>query len=335
LERVTIIGLGLIGTSIGLALKDSGILRAEIVGHDLEPSHENKAKKMGAVDKTTHNLIDAVENSRLIILATPVMAIKETLELIAPHLAPGSVVTDTGSTKAQVIEWAEMLLANGKTSCNFIGGHPMAGKEKPGPDNADADMFRGATYAVCPAPSSNEESAQAVVTMIEAIGGIPYFIDPSEHDSYVAAVSHLPFILSTALVGATTQSLGWREMSRLTGTGFRDISRLASGDPIMHRDICVTNVEPIVHWINEFLRELVDLRDSLQESHDSVELKLIKAWEARARWLAGRDSGERPGAELPKASDSMMNLMMGEKMAGRFKALSESPKGDPTKYRKR
>ena len=335
MERVTIIGLGLIGTSIGLALKQSGTLRAEIVGHDLERSHENKAKKLGAIDKTMHNLIDAVENSRLIILSLPVMAIKETLEIIAPHLAPGSVITDTGSTKAQVIEWAETILSNGNTSSSFIGGHPMAGKEKTGPDSADPDMFKGATYAVCPAPSASKDSAQAVVTMIEAIGGIPYFIDPVEHDSYVAAVSHLPFILSATLVGTTTGSPAWREMSRLAATGFRDISRLASGDPIMHRDICVTNSEPIVHWINQFIRELVTIRDSLQESHDSLELKLIKAWEARARWLAGRDSGERPGAELPKASDSMMNLMMGEKLASRFKALSESPKGDPTKYQKR
>ena len=333
MERVTIVGLGLIGTSLGLALRQTKTLRAEIVGHDAEPSHAARAQRRGAVSKTSYNLLDAVDGARLVILAVPVMAIRETLELIAPHLVPGCVVTDTGSTKAEVLNWAEAIL--GERDVSFVGGHPMAGKEESGPDAADAELFKGAAYAVCPAPSAGEEATRAIVTMIEAVGAVPYFVDATEHDSYVAAVSHLPFLLSTALVASTTKSPAWREMSRLAATGYRDISRLAAGDPIMHRDICVTNSVGVVHWIDEFIKQLMAMRQWIQEDHDALELSLINAWEARARWLAGQDSGERPGADLPKASESMMQFMMGDRLARRWKDLSERSNADPTKYRKR
>ena len=333
MERVTIVGLGLIGTSLGLALKQTKALRAEIVGHDAEPGHSARAQRRGAVDKTTYNLLDAVDGARLVILAVPVMAIRETLELIAPHLTPGCVVTDTGSTKGEVLNWAESIL--GDRDVSFVGGHPMAGKEESGPDAGDGELFKGAAYAICPAPSASEEATRAIVTMVEAVGAVPYFVDATEHDSYVAAVSHLPFLLSTALVASTTKSPAWREMSRLAATGYRDISRLAAGDPIMHRDICVTNSVGVVHWIDEFIKQLLAMREWIQEDHDALELSLINAWEARARWLAGQDSGERPGADLPKASESMMQFMMGDRLAQRWKQLSERSNNDPTKYRKR
>ena len=333
MERITIVGLGLIGTSLGLALRQTKTLRAEIVGHDAEPSHAARAQRRGAVSKTSYNLLDAVDGARLVILAVPVMAIRETLELIAPHLVPGCVVTDTGSTKAEVLGWADSILRERDVS--FVGGHPMAGKEESGPDAADAELFKGASYAVCPTSSASEEATRAIVTMIEAVGAVPYFVDAVEHDSYVAAVSHLPFLLSTALVASTTKSPAWREMSRLAATGYRDISRLAAGDPIMHRDICVTNSVGVVHWIDEFIKQLMAMREWIQEDHDALELSLINAWEARARWLAGQDSGERPGADLPKASESMMQFMMGDRLAQRWKQLSERSSSDPTKYRKR
>ena len=333
MERVTIVGLGLIGTSLGLALRQTKTLRAEIVGHDAEPSHAARAQRRGAVSKTSYNLLDAVDGARLVILAVPVMAIREILDLIAPHLVPGCVVTDTGSTKAEVLNWAEATLAGRDIS--FVGGHPMAGKEESGPDAADPELFKGAAYAVCPAPSASEEATRAIVTMIEAVGAVPYFVNATEHDSYVAAVSHLPFLLSTALVASTTKSPAWREMSRLAATGYRDISRLAAGDPIMHRDICVTNSVGVVHWIDEFTKQLQAMRQWIQEDHDALELTLINAWEARARWLAGQDSGERPGTDIPKASESMMQFMMGDRLAQRWKDLSERSKNDPTKYQKR
>ncbi len=333
MERVTIVGLGLIGTSLGLALRQTKTLRAEIVGHDAEPAHAARAQRRGAVAKTSYNLLDSVDGARLVILAVPVMAIRETLELIAPHLVPGCVVTDTGSTKGEVLGWAEEIL--GERDVSFVGGHPMAGKEESGPDAADAELFKGAAYAICPAPSASEEATRAIVTMVEAVGAVPYFVDAVEHDSYVAAVSHLPFLLSTALVASTTRSPAWREMSRLAATGYRDISRLAAGDPIMHRDICVTNSVGVVHWIDEFIKQLSAMREWIQEDHDALELSLINAWEARARWLAGKDSGERPGADLPKASESMMQFMMGDRLAQRWKQLSERSNSDPTKYRKR
>ena len=149
MERITIIGTGLIGTSIGLALKKNGVKNLEIMGHDREPINTSAASKRGAVDKTSFNLPASVEGAKLVIIATPVLAIRDVLEIIGSELEPGTLVTDTGSTKMQVLEWAKELLP---PEVHFVGGHPMAGKEQPGPEAADANLFEGAVYAICPDP---------------------------------------------------------------------------------------------------------------------------------------------------------------------------------------
>jgi prephenate dehydrogenase len=330
-ERITIIGLGLIGTSLGLALKKSGLKDLEIMGHDREPGNAAAARKRGAVDRTSYSLGGAIENSRMVILATPVMAIKEVLEQIGPNLEPGTLVTDTGSTKAHVLQWANDYLP---PEVDFVGGHPMAGKEQSGPEAAEADLFVDAVYAICPAPGASKQAASSVAGLAETIGAKAYFVDPKEHDSYVAAVSHLPFILSTSLVAATTQSAGWREMSRMAAGGYRDISRLAAADPIMHRDICVTNKEGIVHWVDECIKQLYAIRNQIRDDEDALEKTFISTWEARMRWEAGISSEARPGEELPKASDSFMSLMVGDRMAKRMRDLTDKDKPDKTKYRK-
>ena len=331
MERISIIGLGLIGTSMGLALKKAGLKDVEIIGNDRDSGASATARKRGAVDRTSYNLPSSVEGARLIILATPVMAIKETLELIGPNVDPGTLVTDTGSTKARVLQWAQQYL---RPEADFVGGHPMAGKEESGPEAADADLFNGAVFAVCPAPGASKEAASSIAALAETVGATPYFVDAEEHDSYVAAVSHLPFILSTGLVGATARSPGWREMSRLAANGYRDITRLASGDPIMHRDICLTNKESIVHWIDECIKELYGIRNQINDDEKALEKTFISTWEARTRWLAGESGERRPGEEMPRASDSMMSLLMGDRLAKRMRDLTDREDKDKTKYRK-
>lgn len=332
MERITIIGMGLVGTSLGLALKKGGSTSLELVGHDLDPGNSATAKKRGALDKTHHTLAGAVEGARMVVLATPVMAIREILEHLGPHLAPGTVVTDTGSTKVQVLAWAQEHLP---PSVPFVGGHPMAGKEQPGPEAADANLFQGAVYAICPGSNANQQAVGSVVAMAEAVGAKPYFVNPAEHDSYVAAVSHLPFLLSISLVAVTAQSPAWREMSRLAANGYRDITRLASGDPIMHRDICLTNQEPLTHWIDQCIKQLYSFRQMLQNEPAGIEKAFIAAWEARTQWAAGIHGGQsRPGEELPRASETMTALFVGEKMARRMREISEKDKPDKTKYRK-
>ena len=139
-KRITIIGTGLIGGSIGLALKASGLKDLEVIGNDIERGTATKAQKMGAIDRAEHDLSIAVAGARMVILAVPVLALKDVMQQIAPGLAEGAVVTDTASTKAHVMQWAKETLPD---SVSFVGGHPMAGKETSGIDHAEAAFFRG------------------------------------------------------------------------------------------------------------------------------------------------------------------------------------------------
>jgi prephenate dehydrogenase len=331
LEKITIIGLGLIGTSMGLAIKKSNSLNSvEIVGYDINKKHRSIAKKMGAIDKDEGDYKKAVQNSQLVIICTPVLSIREVFENISPHLDEGSIVTDTGSTKAKVHEWAKEILP---TNINFIGGHPMAGREKSGPTAASADLFNNCTYAICPSINASSAAIDSVLGLVNIIGGNHYFIDSGEHDSYVAAISHLPFITATALMTMSAKSRGWREISKLAGSGFRDMSRLASGDPMMHRDICLTNVNSITHWINEFISELEQIRKTINGTSEEIEDFFIEAWESRAKWLKG-EASEDTTEDLPKTGEAMMSMLMGDNLARHAGKLGKSNESDATYFKK-
>ncbi len=330
MDKIAIIGLGLIGTSMGLAIRSTQNKDLEVVGIDLEPSYASTARKMGAIDREVRTIPEAVRDASIVIVAIPVLAMRDLFEFIAEFLSPGAIVTDTGSTKKDVVAWAEELLPDG---VSFIGGHPMAGKETSGPRDAEAAMLNGAVYAVCPARNASEDSVKVIVSLVNAIGAKPYFVDPAEHDSYVAAVSHLPFMLSVSLVNATTRSVGWREMGKLAATGFRDISRLASGDPIMHRDIAVTNRDALVYWLDEFIKDLHRLRGMVKDDQAGLEQALVDAWEARARWMLGREGDEAAAVEGLKSSDQFMGMLLGDTVAKRFRDMGQE-KEDPTIYRR-
>lgn len=331
MEKIAIIGLGLMGSSLGMAIRQSLGKDVEIVGTDLETSYISTAKKMGAIDRGERTLVGAVEGVDIVVLATPVLAMYDVLEFIAPYLSRGMVVTDVGSTKADVVVWGEQLLPEG---VSFIGGHPLAGKEGSGPNEADGMLFNEAVYAICPAPSATSEATKAVLAIVHAVGAKPYFVDPVEHDSYAGAVSHLPFLLSVNLVNTTTKSAGWREMSHLASTGFRDLSRLASGDPIMHRDIALTNRDAVVYWLDEFIKHLHELRNLVKEDQDGLENALVEAWEGRARWLLGRTPDDASTSEKMKSSDQFMGMLLGDTVAKKFRDAGADQNQDPTRYRK-
>ncbi|MBI4201126.1 MAG: prephenate dehydrogenase/arogenate dehydrogenase family protein [Chloroflexi bacterium] len=325
--KIAIVGLGLIGGSIGLGLKQSRTPGLEVVGHDSEMEAGRKAVKRGAVDKAPWRLYEAVEGAQVVFIATPVLAIRDVMENIAGMVAPGCVVTDTGSTKEAVMGWAEEYLPEG---VSFVGGHPMAGKETSGIDNAEANLFRGARYVIIPGRGAREEAAKTVIDLAEILGARPFFLNAQEHDSFVASVSHLPILLSAALVSAASKSPSWREISRLAATGFRDVSRLASGDPVMSLDICVTNRESIVYWVDQAIKELEEYRGLVNASADQVGAERLaqaftKAWEAREKWLAryqsGRDRDDddsAPKAAIPTMGEQMMDLMVGTRIRERY-----------------
>jgi prephenate dehydrogenase len=253
------------------------------------------------------------------------MAIKDVFKEAAPFLEERALVTDTGSTKACVMGWARELLPS---HVSFVGGHPMAGKETPGIDAAEATLFRGATYALCPSPSADPDAVKVVVWLAEnVLGARLFFVDPHEHDGLVAAVSHLPIILSSALVSCTTQSVSWREMSKLAATGFRDLTRLAAGDPTMNRDICLSNRESLVRWIDECIREMQVYRRLMLEEGPGLGERFTKANEERARWMLEREGKvqERALPDLPSAGERITSLFFGEWATKRTRQLMEGP----------
>lgn len=272
-RKITIIGLGLIGGSLGMALKASGLSSLEIVGHDREHGAENQAKRIGAIDKGEHNLPRAVQGASMVIIATPVLAVREVMEQIAPDLEPGVIVTDTASTKANVMRWAADVLPG---EVSFVGGHPMAGKETAGIEAAEATLFKGKAYCLCPSVTASESSIKAMLGLATAIGAEPLFIDPAEHDQYAAAISHLPLVLSTALFSLMRSSPSWEDMAQLASSGFRDVTRLASTDATMSHDIWSTNREALIHWLGRMEGELARFRKLLEDAND-VELLEIFA----------------------------------------------------------
>jgi prephenate dehydrogenase len=295
--HIAIIGMGLMGTSIGMALRsaeerDAPLGKISVAGFDQDRRRTADARSRLAIDREAANLADVVREANLILVAVPPQHVPEIFRSLATLAPAGAVITDVSSTKAQVAAWASELLP---PTLDFIGGHPMAGREKVGPAAADPALFKEALYCLCPGQGTRPESVALVEAMIQQIGAKLYFIDPSEHDAYVAGISHLPFLLSTALVEATSRSPGWREMAPLAASGFRDISRLASGDPLMHRDICVTNREALTRWINDTVSFLLDVREQLEEDRGDELLAMFEhAREMREQWLESKPQ-MRPG----------------------------------------
>ncbi len=318
MQKVAIIGLGLIGGSIGLGLSSwskansDGGPALQLVGFDNDIQQQQYAKKINVVDKTEWDLTRAVRDADIVILCVPVSATEQTFRDIADHLKPGAIVTDTASTKAEVLRWANEILPR---TVNFVGGHPMAGKAQ-SIEGAEASLFKGATWCVCPSVHASEEAIKNVLGIIGALEAEPYFVDPEEHDAHVAGVSHLPFVLSAALIRATSKDSSWRDMRSLSASGFRDMTRLASGSPAMHRDIALTNRESLTRWVDAMIAELGEFRTRLHGDDPVAAMNgyFVDAREARADWAT---QTHREG-ELVQDTDSEL---AGASMSGQMGRL--------------
>ncbi len=318
MQKVAIVGLGLIGGSIGLGLSawskanNEGGPALQLVGFDNDIQQQQYAKKINVVDKTEWDLTRAVRDADIVILAVPVSATEQTFRDIADHLKPGAIVTDTASTKAEVLRWANEILPR---TVHFVGGHPMAGKAQ-SIEGAEAGLFKGATWCVCPSVHASEEAIKNVLGIIGALDAEPYFVDPEEHDAHVAGVSHLPFVLSAALIRATSKDSSWRDMRSLSASGFRDMTRLASGSPAMHRDIALTNRGSLTRWVDAMIAELSEFRTQLQGDDPVAAMNgyFVDAREARADWAT---QTHREG-ELVQDTDSEL---AGASMSGQMGRL--------------
>lgn len=287
--KITIIGLGLIGGSLGLALKQAHGGEIEVVGYARRAETADRARSVGAIDAKAESLSASVPGSQLVFICTPVLAAEEIMRTLAPHIPEGCVVTDTASTKRQIMDWAGHYLY---PRTDFVGGHPMAGREKSGIEAADAALLKGCTYCLTPAEWTGPEQVRLVEAMVKAVGAQPLFIEAEKHDFLVAGVSHLPTLVSAAVVAATTRSVDWPLMARLAATGYRDVTRLASGSPQVNGDIFATNRQAVVHWIDELTRELGYLKGQIANESSNLREELARICEARERWLDTKGSGK-------------------------------------------
>ena len=251
IRHVTIIGVGLLGGSAGLALKAFDP-RIEIAGVGRRAESLEQARAIGAVDTVHLDAAEAVAGTDLVILATPVGAFERHMRSIEPHLADRAIVTDVGSTKTSVVEEAHRVLGPKR----FCGSHPMAGSERKGPSFTRADLFTGATCVVTPTQETPPAVAARVARLWQKMGMRTVTMAPADHDRVVARVSHLPHALASLLM--LLPAVADLDVS---ATGFRDATRLASGDPEMWRDIFLTNRVGILQALDEFDRSLRELRE--------------------------------------------------------------------------
>ncbi len=290
MKQVTIVGLGLIGTSLGLALKQ---LKnpPRVVGTDLQYDAATKASRMKAVDKVDRILVDSVEGSEVVVIATPVSTIPSVLKLISPALSEGSVVTDTGSTKREIVRAAQETLPK---TVSFVGGHPMTGKATAGVDDPSASLFLNTVYCLTPTAESPESAVGKVAAMVQEIGATPYFLDPMEHDGLVAGISHLPYLVSASLMRVLATERSWREMSELAAGGFELATRLAGQDPKIYGDMLASNGENVVRYLDRVIAELSAARAKLAGGESKLAPDLEAAQKARLAWESQRrQAGER------------------------------------------
>lgn len=284
IERVFILGTGLLGASAGLALRAAGF-PGSITGWDKDPRQAQDAQKLKAIQSIAADPLEAAQASQLVLLATPVYAILDWMEQLAPVLGPGHLVTDVGSTKAQITSAGNRLF-NQPGQAGFLPGHPMAGKEVGGAAEADAALFRGAVWiftseplsspveASSPSPAAAELAARWR-DWVQAIGCRTLDLDAKRHDELVAWVSHLPQFLATALTALLETEVGDApELKAVGGRALREMTRLGSSPYSMWRDVAYTNTEAVAAAIHALEQRLAHLRENLRTPELREEFEL-------------------------------------------------------------
>ncbi len=284
-EQLALVGTGLIGGSFALALKAAGAVR-EVVGVGRNPARLTVARELGLIDRT----VDWAEAAQAdcILLALPVGETEAVLKQLVPHLKPGVVITDAGSTKANVVAAARAAL--GARFVDFVPGHPIAGSEQSGPGAARADLYQGRRVVLTPQPETRAEAVATVRALWEAAGAQVEALDADQHDRVFAAVSHLPHLAAYALVDELAKRADADTFFRFAASGFRDFTRIAGSSPEMWRDIALANREALLAELDAYLAALQTLRAAV-DTRDGEALHAIfsRAREAREDWIKTQD----------------------------------------------
>ena len=281
MNKICIIGVGLIGGSLAQAMIRTKHAK-HVVGFGRDSQRLQTAQKSGVITDYTTDVKDAVNGANMVVIATPVGSFESILKSIQPHVDASMVITDVGSTKTSVIKVAESVF--GSLPSYFVPAHPIAGKEKSGFEASDGDLFAGRKVIITPTESSSAEAVEAVKSVWQATGATVDMMSAASHDELLAMTSHLPHMLAFSIMNYLISQ--HPSASLYAAGGFRDFSRIASGDPIMWRDICLNNNEAIVKHIKGYRDTLDNLIDVIEdENTTAIEALFRDAKNTRDQWL--------------------------------------------------
>jgi len=263
INRLAIIGVGLIGGSLARVLREKGEV-GEIVGIGRGAANLQRAVELGVIDRYEHDLVAGVVGADMVFIATPVCTIAEITATIAPQLPAGAIITDGGSVKEEIVAACEPLMPAGRF---FVGGHPIAGTEKSGVDASFSTLYRGKRCIITPTARTDSAALDKVSRMWRIAGSEVVLMDPVKHDKVVAAISHLPHMVAYSLVNSVGDYDGCDEnILKYSAGGFRDFTRIASSDPVMWRDIAVQNRSAVLEMMDFFAAHYAELRRLVDES---------------------------------------------------------------------
>ena len=288
LGRVAVIGVGLIGGSLALALKAAKAC-GEVVGVGRDPRNIQTALELGVIDRIASNPADAARGAGLVIVATPMGQFEASFEAIAQTLGDTAIVTDVGSTKCDAIRAARKAL--GARVSQYVPAHPIAGAELSGAAAARPDLFRDRRVVLTPLHENSRAAIDSMRELWETCGARVASMTPEDHDAMLGAVSHLPHVLAYALVHEFALRENASELFSYAGGGFRDFTRIASSHPEMWRDICVANRDAIVGELDRYMLKLSEARVLLAEGNaPGLEKVFSEAKAARDRWVGAKNS---------------------------------------------
>ena len=281
INKITIIGVGLIGGSLAKAIKENNLAKV-VFGFGRDLNRLEKAQKANVIDQFSTNLKEAINDSDIVVIATPVGSFKEILSEIKPFLTDKILITDVGSTKTNIVSIVKQIL--GEYSNFFVPAHPIAGKEKSGFESSESSLFNNKKVIITPLETNRAESINLIQKMWEGTGADVDFMSPESHDELLGMTSHLPHMLAFSLVNYLISKNP--SASIYAAGGFKDFSRIASGDAVMWRDICIQNKNQIIDHIKGYQKTLNSLVDAIEnENSDELDLLFTKAKKTRDSWV--------------------------------------------------
>jgi len=282
IDKLVVCGVGLIGGSFALALREAGLVR-RVVGIGRTRAALDRAQALGVIDEVAGGWADALDGADFVLLAAPVGQMDAIMQAMAPYLGDDTVVTDAGSTKRDVIE---AIYRNfGDRLANVVPAHPIAGAEKSGAEAAFASLYRERKVVLTPLPENEPSAVLRVREVWEACGATVQEVPPHDHDRIFAAVSHLPHLLAFGLVHDLAERANAEQLFGFAASGFRDFTRIAGSSPEMWRDICIANRQPLLAELDQYLAELAYLRALLLSADgEQLERLFAEARDARLAW---------------------------------------------------